>query len=133
MYDNLDLSLPVLCMIIVISLTPSTMYDNCDLSPSQYYAATASGYKDVVLVIDLETNSTYFPFSVYERAATYIFSTLSTLDYFGLVAGQDVLDSELIPGNSTGLNRAAQFVSTLKYQATPQHQQVCVCVCVYIL
>ena len=40
-----------------------------------------------------------------------------------------MLDSTLIRGNSTGLNRAARFVSTLKYQTRPQHEQVCVDKC----
>ena len=93
---------------------------------TQFYASTASGYKDVVIIIDLypQSNPNQFATSFYFRAASDLLLTLSPLDYFNIIAGNVSFKQSLVKANSSEISEAEQFLSTLRYTSIDQHLEV---------
>ena len=90
---------------------------------TQFYANTASGYKDVIVIVDLAVISGTLP--LYLQAATEnLLFTLSVLDYFTIIAGQTDFTPNLVRANTTTINDATVFISTIVYNTLEQYLMV---------
>lgn len=96
------------------------------LLPSiQFYASTASGPKDLIIILDLSTPPTGpFITSHFAEAALYILSSLSYLDYFTIVAGRATFQRMLVGADNDAIENAVGFLSTLNYQAASKDSEI---------
>ena len=95
--------------------------------PIQYYTSITSAYKDVVIVLDLESPPASIIGSPYFDAMLYIvFNTLAETDYFNVVAGGTNLFNEPMQryAYSDVLDAFVMFLADLKYVSDSQDGQL---------
>ena len=95
--------------------------------PIQYYTSITSAYKDVVVVLDLESPPASIIGSPYFDAMLYIvFNTLAETDYFNVVAGGTNLFNEPMQryAYSDVLDAFVMFLVDLKYVSDSQDGQL---------
>ncbi len=92
---------------------------------SQYYASTVSGPKYIIIVIDL-SSAPLAPFitSIFAEATQYVLTSLSYLDYFNIVAGNDTFRPLLVRADNNSIEEAIEFLSTLSYQSASKDLEV---------